>query len=73
MHESATDVTACISLAIGIFAASLIPFFLLVDADHLLPRAVRELPSATRETARQAALSAAALLLILTATNGATR
>lgn len=70
---TARDVIACTSLAIGVFSASLIPFFLLLNAEHLLPRAMRELPAAARETARRAALSGAALLLILTATNGATR
>lgn len=66
-QTSGADVAACVSLAISLFAGSLIPFFLLVDVEHLVPRVVRELPGAAREQARQAALSAAALLLILTA------
>lgn len=72
MRESAADVIACVSASIALFSASLIPWLLLVEAEHLLPRVVRELPAAARDTARSAALSGAALLLILTATNGAT-
>ncbi|MGY4903276.1 hypothetical protein [Streptomyces sp. 900116325] len=45
---------AILSGSIGLFAASMAPFLLLVDADHLVPRPVRSLP-----------LSAAALLLIV--------
>lgn len=70
-HTSTSDVAACVSLAIGLFAGSLVPFFLLVDAEHLLPRAVRESPAVARAAAERAALSAAALLLILTAPKGA--
>lgn len=41
-QESASDVIACVSLATGIFSASLVPFFLLVEAEHLVPRRLRE-------------------------------
>lgn len=34
-------------LAASLYAASLVPFLLLVDADHLTPRALRELPLTT--------------------------
>lgn len=61
MHESSTDVAACVSLAICLFAGSLVPFFLLVEAEHLTPRWLRNAP-----------LTAAAVLLVLTAPNGAT-
>ena len=71
-HTSGSDVAACVSLAIGLFSASLIPFFLLINAEHLVPRVVRESPAAARAAAERAALSAAALLLILTAPKGAT-
>ncbi|MFE2967496.1 hypothetical protein ACFXKC_28260 [Streptomyces sp. NPDC059340] len=71
-QTSAGDVFACLLLAIGLFAGSLIPFFLLVEAEHLTPGWVRELPAKAREMRRDAALSAAALLLILTAPKGAT-
>ncbi|MET7436601.1 hypothetical protein ACFYQQ_00935 [Streptomyces sp. NPDC005496] len=70
---SARDVTAAVFLAVGLFGASLVPFFLLVNAEHLLPRAVRQAPAAGRAFAERAALTAAALLLILTAPTGATR
>jgi hypothetical protein len=41
----------------------LVPFFLLVDAEHLVPRVVRELPDVVRPLLRDAAVSATALLL----------
>lgn len=72
-QTTAADVAACTLLAIGLFAGSLVPFFLLINAEHLLPRPVRELPARAREMQRQAALTSAALLLILTAPKGATR
>jgi hypothetical protein len=72
MRESAADVIACVSASIALFSASLIPWLLLVEAEHLTPRCVRELPAAARETARNAALSGLALLLICTPTQGAT-
>lgn len=46
--------------ATALYAASLIPFLLLVDADHLTPAWVRHLPT----TLRHAALTTAALYLI---------
>lgn len=61
MHESSTDVAACIALAIALFSGSLVPFFLLVEAEHLTPRWLRDAP-----------LTVAAVLLVLTAPNGAT-
>lgn len=67
------DIAACISVAICLFGASLVPFFLLVGAEHLVPRPVRQAPAAARAAADRAALSAAALLLILTAPAGGTR
>lgn len=71
-HTSARDVIACVFLATGVFGTSLVPFFLLIDAEHLLPRVVREAPAAAAAAAEKAALTTAALLLILTAP-GATR
>jgi hypothetical protein len=41
-QTSADDVAACVLLATGIFATSLVPFFLLVEAEHLTPLWVRE-------------------------------
>jgi hypothetical protein len=64
---------AAICLATSAYAASLVPFFLLVDAEHLVPHAVREAPETARAAAERAALTATALLLILTAPTGATR
>lgn len=66
-------VPAAIFLSVSAYAVSLIPFFLLVDAEHLLPRAVREAPAAARAAIKRAALTAAALSLILAAPTGATR
>ncbi|MFD5058215.1 hypothetical protein [Streptomyces sp. NPDC058394] len=45
---------AILSGSIGLFAASLVPFLLLVDADHLTPACLRRLP-----------LTEAAVLLLL--------
>jgi hypothetical protein len=64
---SLRDVFAAFFVATSLFAASLIPFFLLVDLEHLAPRFVRELPGTVREVSREAAVSAAALLMLLTA------
>lgn len=66
-QTTGAEVAACIFLAVGIFGTSLIPFFLLVDVEHLVPRVVRELPAAVCGMARGAAVSVAALLLILSA------
>lgn len=41
-HESPDEIAACVSLATGVFAGSLVPFFLLVEAEHLTPRWLRE-------------------------------
>lgn len=73
MHESTADVLACVLIAVALFAAGLVPWLLLVDAEHLLPRVVREAPAVCRAAAESAGLSAAALLLLLTAPTGATR
>ena len=51
-------VLAMVCLATAIYAASMVPFLLLVDADHLTPACLRRLP-----------LTAAALLLLLGGTN----
>lgn len=72
-QTSTSDVFACVSLSIGLFGTSLIPFFLLVEAEHLTPRFVRELPTTVRQTSRDVALSAAVVLLLLTAPKGATQ
>ncbi|WP_327246587.1 hypothetical protein [Streptomyces sp. NBC_01320] len=48
------NVLAVVCLAIAVYAASLVPFLLLVDADRLTPACLRRLP-----------LTAAALLLLL--------
>lgn len=64
-HYSAQEWAAAFLLAVALFSASLVPFLLLVDADHLAPRWVREAPAAARSAAREAALSAAVLLLLL--------
>jgi hypothetical protein len=62
-QSSADDVFACLLLAVGLFGTSLVPFFLLVNSDHLTPKCLRQAP-----------LSAAALLMLLTApTKGALR
>lgn len=71
MRESTTDVIACVSASIALFSASLIPWLLLVEAEHLVPRRVRELPATARETGRRVALTVAAFLLICTPSNGA--
>jgi hypothetical protein len=64
---------AAVFFALMLFGSSLVPFFLLVDAEHLTPRFVRELPATAREATASAALSAAVLLLLLTAPKGVTR
>lgn len=46
-------------LAVGAYAASLVPFLLMVEADHLTPAWLRRLP-----------LTLAALLLILGGSSG---
>lgn len=66
-QTTASDVVAAVLLAIAVFGASLVPFFLFVEAEHLTPAWVRDLPAKASEMRRDAALSAAALLLILTA------
>ena len=69
-HTSATDVVACLSLAIGIFGASLVPFFLLIDADlsDFDPRPVlrRVAAGPAGVAVRNAVLDAAALVILLT-------
>ncbi|WP_406338211.1 hypothetical protein OG987_13190 [Streptomyces sp. NBC_01620] len=52
------NVLAVLCLAIAVYAASLVPFLLLVDADRLTPACLRRLP-----------LTAAALLLLLGGTD----
>jgi hypothetical protein len=72
-QTTGAEVAACIFLATGIFATSLVPFFLLVDADRLAPRVVRDLPATARRAARTAVLTTAGLLLLLAAPNGDAR
>jgi hypothetical protein len=64
------DVVACLSLAVGVFSASLVPFFLLIDADlaDFDPRpAVRRAAAGPVWVAvRNTALDAAALIVLLT-------
>lgn len=66
-QPSLDDVLASVCLAVSLFAASLIPFFLLVEVEHLVPRCVRDLPGTASEMSRDAAVTAAALLLLLSA------
>jgi hypothetical protein len=61
MHETRSDVIAAIAGSTVLVLATLLPLMRLARAEHLLPRWVREFP-----------LTVAALLLILTASNGAT-
>lgn len=72
-ETTAVEVVACVFLAVGIYSASLVPFFLLVEVEHLTPRCVRELPAVVRPLLRDAAVSATALLLILSGPTGDTR
>jgi hypothetical protein len=68
-HTSATDVVACLSLAIGIFGASLVPFFLLINAEwaDFDPRpALRRAAGPVGAAVRNTALDAAALIVLLT-------
>ncbi|MER6235900.1 hypothetical protein ABT185_07465 [Streptomyces clavifer] len=58
-------VLAWACLAVGIYAASLIPFLLLVDADHLTPRCVRTSAHHTATAVRHLPLTGAALLMLL--------
>jgi hypothetical protein len=61
-------VIACVSLAVGIFSASLVPFFLLIDADwpDLDPRPLaRAVGVRAGALLRDAAVSVAALLALL--------
>lgn len=62
-NESTREVLASVSLAVGVVAASFVPWLLLVDAKHLTPRCAR---AAVRRTA----LTFAALLLLLSAPKG---
>ncbi|MGW6481267.1 hypothetical protein ACWGDS_25800 [Streptomyces sp. NPDC055059] len=66
-------VPAAICLSVSAYAASLVPFLLLVDAEHLTPRVVREAPASARAAVERAALTTAALLLLLSALKGARR
>ncbi|MBA4865976.1 hypothetical protein H1V43_32455 [Streptomyces sp. PSKA54] len=45
-QTTASEVLACVSLAIGVYGTSLIPFLLLVDAKHLTPSWLRQTPAA---------------------------
>lgn len=65
-QTSTNDVIACVLVSTVLFGASLVPFFLLVEAEHLLPRVVRELPSTAESAVRSVALNGAALLMLLT-------
>jgi len=72
-QTTASDIAAAVFIGVALFAAGLVPWLLLVDADHLLPRRVRELPTTARVAAGRAALTAAALLLVLTVSSEAPR
>jgi hypothetical protein len=65
-QATGSEVAACIFLAVGVFGASLVPWLLLVDAEHLTPRFVRELPTTCHKAACTALLNAAVLLLLAT-------
>ncbi|NUS22730.1 MAG: hypothetical protein HOV92_00680 [Streptomyces sp.] len=59
--------TAAVFLAVSLFSGSLVPFFLLVDADFTaLGEWLRSVAGATARTARELARDAAALLILLT-------
>ncbi|UDM00031.1 hypothetical protein [Streptomyces longhuiensis] len=66
-------IPAAICLGISAYAAGLVPFLLLVDAEHLTPRVVREALASARAAVQRAALSTAALVLLLSAPKGALR
>lgn len=81
-HESPDEIAACVSVAVGIFGASLVPFFLLVEAERLVPRRLRESDAPQRavlavllawDRARIAVIDAFLFLLRLAAPKGATR
>ncbi|MFD3574728.1 hypothetical protein [Streptomyces sp. NPDC058644] len=81
-HESPSEIAACVSLATGVFGASLVPFFLLIEAEHLVPRRVRESDIPQRaalatllawDRARLAAVTALLALLRLAAQKGGAR
>ncbi|MFE2965564.1 hypothetical protein ACFXKC_18160 [Streptomyces sp. NPDC059340] len=66
-QTSADDVIACTLLAIGLFSGSLVPFFLLVDADFAeLGRSLAAGAAAAVRPAREVLRDAAALLILLT-------
>lgn len=66
-------VPAAICLGVSAYAAGLVPFLLLVNAEHLTPRCLREAPAYARAAIQRAALVTAALVLLLSAPKGATR
>lgn len=81
-HESPAEIAACVSVAVGVFATSLVPFFLLVEAEHLAPRRVRESVALKRaalavllawDRARIAVIDGLLFLLRLAAPKGAAR
>lgn len=72
-QTTAREVAACIFLGVGLFGASLVPFFLLVEVENLTPRFVRELPAAARQVAQATALNTSALLMLLTVSPEAVR
>jgi hypothetical protein len=63
--------TAAVFLAVGLFSGSLVPFFLLVNADFA--QAARTVAAAVREAWVQTALTVAALLVLLLPATGSTR
>ncbi|MFD7794371.1 hypothetical protein [Streptomyces sp. NPDC059759] len=68
---SLADLTpaSAVLLAVALFSGSLIPFFLLVEAEHLTPRWLRNAPltlAPVRTAVRDAVLDLAALLVLLT-------
>ncbi|MEV2249360.1 hypothetical protein AB0I94_02185 [Streptomyces sp. NPDC050147] len=81
-RESPAEIAACVSVAVGVFAGSLVPFFLLVEAEHLTPRWARESDVPTRvglavanawDRARLAVIEGLLFLLRLAAPKGAAR
>lgn len=78
--ESPDEIAACVCLAIALFGASAVPFFLLLEERHLTPRWLRR--AAARawlvvllawDRARIAAIDGLLFLLRLAAPKGAAR
>jgi hypothetical protein len=61
-QPSVSDVLACVSLAIGVFGVSLVPFFLLINTDF--ERAAHTATTAVKAVSTRSALTVAALLIL---------